>query len=236
MIEKQSSGGGEKTASSVPGSIKYIQQIESEIRSQIYFTAEFQELLQNFWETQRLFSRVFKFTCIRTHRLRNKPTFYTKQDFLPISFSRPTLSTVDYSSGYLLFISCSTICFWIDWVRVKNSRKPMASIREKLHHCQRAKNEHGVSFQSSPTICMHAYHNTHLHRMKVCNTRPVCLTIEVFLIKILLFFDHWSIHLFQSNQHFQAIIFIDRTRSGKARHLSLPKLSSQNMQGALENF
>lgn len=35
--------------------------------------------------------------------------------------------------------------------------------------------------------CMHAYRKTHLHRMEVYNTRRVCLIIEVFLIKILLF-------------------------------------------------
>ena len=29
-------------------------------------------------------------------------------------FLRPTLSKVEYSSGYLLFISHSTICFWTD--------------------------------------------------------------------------------------------------------------------------
>ena len=40
--------------------------------------------------------------------------------------------------------------------------------------------------------------------------RPVCLTIEVLLFKILLFFDHWSNHLFQSNQRFQAIEIVNR--------------------------
>ena len=44
--------------------------------------------------------------------------FYTEQDWLPKSFSLPTLSTVENSSGYLLFISSSTICFWIDLIRV----------------------------------------------------------------------------------------------------------------------
>ena len=39
--------------------------------------------------------------------------FYTKQDFLANSFSRLTLSTAEYSSRYSLFISYSTICFWI---------------------------------------------------------------------------------------------------------------------------
>ena len=39
--------------------------------------------------------------------------------------------------------------------------------------------------------------------MKVYNTRPVSLTVEVY------FLDHRSIHLFQSNQRFQAIEFAD---------------------------
>ena len=36
------------------------------------------------------------------------------------------------------------------------------------------------------------------------------VNLEVLLIKIVLFFDHWSNHLFQSNQRFQAIEFVDR--------------------------
>ena len=43
--------------------------------------------------------------------------------------------------------------------------------------------------------------------MKVYNTRPVSLTIEVFLIKIVFFFDQWSNHLFQ---RFQATEFVNR--------------------------
>ena len=46
--------------------------------------------------------------------------------------------------------------------------------------------------------------------MKAYNTQPVTLTIEVLLIKIVLFSDHFSNHLFQSNQRFQAIEFVDR--------------------------
>ena len=52
------------------------------------------------------------------------------------------------------------------------------------------------------------HHKTHLHTMKVYNSRPVSLTIEVLLIKIPLFLT--IIHLFQSNQRFQAIRFVDR--------------------------
>ena len=117
--------------------------------------------------------------------------FYTKQDLLAKGFSLPTLSTVEYSSGYLLFMCYSTICFY--------GRRA----------CQRSKtcNEHGASSQSSPK----------LSRMLI--TRPICiqwkfttLTIEVLLIKILLFFSttEKSGHLFQSNQHVQAIEFVDR--------------------------
>ena len=54
----------------------------------------------------------------------------------------------------------------------------------------------------------HAHHNTDLHTIKVYYTRPVSLTIEVLLIMIL-FFDHRSIHLFQSNQSIQTIGFVD---------------------------
>ena len=50
--------------------------------------------------------------------------------------------------------------------------------------------------------------------MKVYNTRPVSLTMGKVSLKFAhkdsSFFDHWSIHLFQSNQRFQAIEFVDR--------------------------
>ena len=44
--------------------------------------------------------------------------------------------------------------------------------------------------------------------MKVYKSRPVSLNIEVLLIKIPLFLT--TIYLFQSNQRFQAIEFVDR--------------------------
>ena len=51
---------------------------------------------------------------------------------------------------------------------------------------EQKRDERGASFQSSPKInCMLS--TTRLHTMKVYNTRPVCLPIEVLLIKILLF-------------------------------------------------
>ena len=59
-----------------------------------------------------------------------------------------------------------------------------------------------VIFQSSPTRAIkkivalvtedkpYAHLKTHLHAKKVYYTLPVSLTIEVLLIKIVLFFDH----------------------------------------------
>ena len=41
----------------------------------------------------------------------------------------------------------------------------------------------------------------------------------------------YSVHLFQSNQRFYAIEFVDRHVSEKALNLLFSKLSSQNMSG-----
>ena len=70
---------------------------------------------------------------------------------------------------------------------------------------------HGTSFQSSPKI----------NRMLI--TRPFAyseslqhLTIAVLLIKILIFIRPLSsVHLFQSNQRFQVIEFVDQHVSEK---------------------
>ena len=70
----------------------------------------------------------------------------------------------------------------------------------------------GPRFQRNNVITIfaenkpHVHHKTHLHTMKVYNTQPVSL----LLIKFSFFFDHRSVHMFQSNQCFQAIEFIDR--------------------------
>ena len=80
----------------------------------------------------------------------------------------------------------------------------------------------------------HAHHKTHLHTIKVYNTRPVCLTMEVLLFKILLFFDHWSNHLFQSNQRFQAIEIVNRPVPEKlvVFTLTFPELSMHGFRHA----
>ena len=93
-----------------------------------------------------------------------------------------------------------------------NTRNSRASIPGKLHHCQRSKIDlHGLSFQSSPKI----------NRMLI--TRPFAHneslqhpTIAVLLIKILIFFRPLrSVHLFQSNERFEEIEFVDRHVSEK---------------------
>ena len=69
-------------------------------------------------------------------------------------FLRPTLSTVEYSSGYLLFISYSTICFWIDWVHVYEYTKNEGPRFERNYVIAKKQksDEHGESFQSLPKI------------------------------------------------------------------------------------
>ena len=89
----------------------------------------------------------------------------------------------------------------------KNSR---ALIPEKLHHCQRSKK--GFSWHVISIITKnrpHAHHKSHLHTMKVYNTQPVSL----LLIKFSFFSTTEAFtcsKIFQSNQCFQAIEFIDR--------------------------
>ena len=84
---------------------------------------------------------------------------------------------------------------------------------------------HGMSFQSSSKI------------NRILITRPFAYNeslqhpnIAVLLIKILIFFRTLSsVHLFQSNQCFQVIEFVDQHVSKK--FYLFPKLSSQNMCG-----
>ena len=59
----------------------------------------------------------------------------------------------------------------------------------------------------------HAYHKTYLHTVKVCNTQPS----QFCLLRFLFFFFRplSNVHLFQSNQRFQAIEFLDRHVSEK---------------------
>ena len=64
---------------------------------------------------------------------------------------------------------------------------------------------------------------------------PSAPLIEVLLIKILLFFDHWGVHLFQSNQHFQAIEFMDQLpvpEKLNLLHKSFLSFLRENMHGS----
>ena len=134
-----------------------------------------------------------------------------KQDFLAKRFSPPPLLTIEYYSGYLLFISYSTIC---EYACVNTRKKGRFYLREITSKTWWTWSVFSIIAENIP----HAHHKAHLHTMKVYNTRPVGLTIEVLLIKILLFFDHWSYHLFRSNQRFQEIKIVNRLSMHDFRH------------------
>ena len=80
----------------------------------------------------------------------------------------------------LIFISYSTICFWVRVCKYTKIKGLDSRAKEQK------RDERGASFQSSPKI-NRVLITTRLHTMKVYNTRPVCLPIEVLLIKFLLF-------------------------------------------------
>ena len=139
-----------------------------------------------------------------------------------------TLNTI-YSLKVFYFLlyrrrHFSFICFWSDLVRglatTGNNvcgRRLYTKIqgprfqRNNIIARDQKSDLHGTSFQSSPKI----------NRMLI--TRPFAYneslqhpTIAVLLIKILIFFRPLSsVHLFQSNQRFQAIEFVDRHVSEK---------------------
>ena len=58
-------------------------------------------------KTRTLFKKAaFALACLEGGKIRNEEAIHsTKQDLLAKGFSLPTLSSVKYSSGYLLFIS-----------------------------------------------------------------------------------------------------------------------------------
>ena len=105
----------------------------------------------------------------------------------------------------LFYIWYLTICFWIDWVHVYKYTKIKgldSSTREI------------TSLPKSKKVMNMACHFSHCWKWNVQGkfttpdqlATPSAPLIEVLLIKILLFLDH----LFQSNQHFQAIEFVDQ--------------------------
>ena len=56
----------------------------------------------------------FIFTCFQALRLLENLAFNTKHEFSAISCLHPTLSTVEWSLGYFVFISSGKYFFWID--------------------------------------------------------------------------------------------------------------------------
>ena len=92
---------------------------------------------------------------------------------------------------------------------LENSR---ASIPDKLRHCQISKKwftPNVISIIAENKS--HAHHKNHLRNESLQHP-----TIAFLLIKILIFFRPLSsVQLFQSNQHFQAIEFVDRHVSEK---------------------
>ena len=113
-------------------------------------------------------------------------------------------SQVFFKIIILFYIRYLTICFWIDWIHVHKYTKIKgldSSMREITPLPESKKSdEHGMSFRSS--LKMKQWKFTTPDQLAT----PSAPLIEVLLIKILLFLDH----LFQSNQHFQAIEFVDQ--------------------------
>ena len=129
-----------------------------------------------------------------------------KQDFLVTSFWLPTLLTVKCSSRYFILYMVFDNCFWIDWVHVYKYTKIKglnSSMREitSLPGSKKS-DEHGMSFRSSLKIKIVQWKFTTPDQL----ARPSAPLIKVLLITIVLFLDHF----FQSNQHFQAIEFVDQ--------------------------
>ena len=118
---------------------------------------------------------------------------------------------------------------WLNWVHMYKYTKINALNLREISSLPKSKNLISIITENK----LHAHHKTHLHTMKVLQqpTTKVC-SLRLF------FFYHWSIHLFQSNQSFQAIEFVDRPVRKSLTSLTLifPKLSSQNIHGTLENF
>ena len=100
----------------------------------------------------------------------------------------------------LFYIWYLTICFWIDWVHVYKYTK-IKGLDSREITSEQKKWWTWLSFQSS--LKMKQWKFTAPDKLGT----PSAPLIKVLLIKILLFLDH----SFQSNQHFQAIEFVDQT-------------------------
>ena len=104
----------------------------------------------------------------------------------------------------IFYMSYLTICFWIDWVHVYKYTKIKGLDSREITSLPVKSDEHGMSFQS--LLKMKQWKFTTPDQL----ASPSAPLIEVLVIKIFLFVDLWGIHLFWSNQHFQAIEFVDQ--------------------------
>ena len=126
-------------------------------------------------------------------------TGFTRWRFFTSYFN---LSTVECSSGYIVFISYSTICFWIDLVRVLATTGNTSAIAGYTLACIITRKFKGldsreiISLPEMKNVMRtwrvisiiaknkpRSHHKTHLHTMKVT------ITIEVLPLFL---FDHWS--------------------------------------------
>ena len=108
----------------------------------------------------------------------------TKQDLLAYGFSRPTLLTVEFSLGYLRFISVDL--FLIDLVGMLATTRDLSTVTRYIYACiikQKFKGLYLTEITSLPEIKnemrtwhiisiiaenkTHAHHKTHLHTIKV---------------------------------------------------------------------
>ena len=104
--------------------------------------------------------------------------------FLAKSFSHPTLLTVESSSGYKIYYLYGIQLFVSELIEYEDQGPPFAkkksrNVMNMVHHLAVTENK------------LYAHHKTHLHTMKVSNTRldcpPPTHPIKVLLIKIPLF-------------------------------------------------
>ena len=135
-----------------------------------------------------------------------------KQIFLAKKFSLPTLSTVEYSSGYLLFIWYLTICFWIDLLHLYKYTKIKVLDSREITSLPETKKMwwtwHVISVIAKNK--QHTQHQTHLHVQWKFTTpnqlaSPSAPLIDVLLIINILFFS--TSEVFTCNQHLE---FVDQ--------------------------
>ena len=108
----------------------------------------------------------------------------------------------------------------LNWNRASNVSSVVSGVRTTYHDTKLYKKGDQPKINCMLITRLFAYNESLQHP-----------TIAVLLIKILIFWQLSCVHSFQSNQHFQAIEFMDRHVS-KALNLIFPKLSLQNIHSS----